>query len=265
MNEPVKTFSIGFEGDAAYDETAMRARSVAARFDTDHTEFRVTPSAVDLIDRLIWHHDGPFGDSSAIPTYLVSQLTRQHVTVVLTGDGGDELFAGYLRFRAALAAERLPRVAGAAALRALLAPLPARAQRTALLARARRFAPFMDLPLLERLTRWNSLSSRTIWTVCSSPTSRAAGSVDPLRTSTALDELARLSPLSRLLRGELRARTCPDDLLVKTDRCTMANSLEARCAVSRHGADRVRRHAAGQLEAATAAGPRRSSATRSPT
>ena len=100
---PVRTFSIGFEGDRAYDETVY-AREVARRFQTEHTEFRVTPSAVDLIDTLIWHHDGPFGDASAIPTYIVSRLTRQHVTVVLNGDGSDELFAGYLRFAAAMAA-----------------------------------------------------------------------------------------------------------------------------------------------------------------
>src|SRR5213075_512125 len=104
---PAKTFTIGFEGAPAFDETAA-ARKVAERFKTEHTEFRVKPSAVELIDRLVWHHDGPFGDSSAIPTYLLSQLTRQHVTVVLTGDGGDELFAGYRRFYASLMADRLP-------------------------------------------------------------------------------------------------------------------------------------------------------------
>ena len=83
--------------------TRRRTRGMAAeRFKTDHTEFRVSPSAIDSIDTLVWHHDGPFGDSSAVPTYLVSKLTREHVTVVLTGDGGDELFAGYLRFCAAL-------------------------------------------------------------------------------------------------------------------------------------------------------------------
>ena len=134
MSEPVKTFSIGFEGDAAYDETSY-ARLVAARFKTDHTEFRVKPSAIDLIDKLIWHHDGPFGDSSAVPTYLVSQLTRQHVTVVLTGDGGDELFAGYLRFGAALAAEaaarRRPHRGGAAG------ALPTRRRTNAMCWRAR--------------------------------------------------------------------------------------------------------------------------------
>ncbi len=75
LDGPVRTFSIGFEGDPAYDETSY-ARDVAARFRTDHTEFKVTPSAVDLIDTLIWHHDGPFGDASAFPTYIVSRSSR---------------------------------------------------------------------------------------------------------------------------------------------------------------------------------------------
>src|SRR5262249_24791942 len=107
----VKTFSIGFEGDRAYDETRY-ARVAAKHFGSDHTEFMVKPSAVDLLGRRVWHYDGPFGDSSAIPTYVVSRLTRQHVTDVLTGDGGDELFAGYLRFLAALVTNRLPKRAG---------------------------------------------------------------------------------------------------------------------------------------------------------
>src|SRR5204863_9541323 len=122
MDEPVRTFSIGFEGDPAYDETSY-ARLVAGKFGTHHTEFRVKPNAIDLIEKLVWHHDGPFGDSSAVPTYIVSQLTREQVTVVLTGDGGDELFAGYLRFYAALLAERIPAAAGRAA-HAVLSRLP---------------------------------------------------------------------------------------------------------------------------------------------
>src|SRR6185503_6485398 len=142
-NGPVKTFSIGFEGDAAYDETAA-ARQIASKFGTEHTEFRVQPSAVELVDRLIWHHDGPFGDSSAIPTYLVSQLTRQHVTVVLTGDGGDDVFAGYLRFAAALAAAAMPSWSGRV-LTALLSPLPAPSNERHWLSRARRFAHHMHL------------------------------------------------------------------------------------------------------------------------
>jgi asparagine synthase (glutamine-hydrolysing) len=225
MNEPVKTFTIGFEGDAAYDETRP-AREIAARFGTDHTEFRVQPSAVDLVDRLVWHHDGPFGDSSAIPTYLVSQLTRQHVTVVLTGDGGDELFAGYLRFGAALAAERLPRGAGAV-LSALFGALPRGGNDRHLLSRARRFARFMHLPLLERIARWNSLFQDDLVDLLQ-PDVLGAAAADPLRNLGAeRQRLAGFSPLGQLLAANF-ATYLPDDLLVKTDRCTMANSLEAR-------------------------------------
>jgi asparagine synthase (glutamine-hydrolysing) len=225
-SEPVKTFSIGFEGDAAYDETAA-ARQVAVKFGTDHTEFRVQPSAVELVDRLIWHHDGPFGDSSAIPTYLVSELTRKHVTVVLTGDGGDEVFAGYLRFAAALAAERLPRALGPL-LRAALRVLPSAPNERHLFARARRFARFMDAPLLERLDRWNSLFQDDLAGILQPEVLRAASgraaSIDAVMAAGG----AMRSPLSRMLAANF-ATYLPGDLLVKTDRCTMANSLEARC------------------------------------
>jgi asparagine synthase (glutamine-hydrolysing) len=223
---PVKTFSIGFEGDAAYDETA-HARAVADRFGTDHTEFRVSPSAVGLVDTLLWHHDGPFGDSSAIPTYLVSQLTRQHVTVVLTGDGGDEVFAGYLRFHAALTASALPRWAGPV-LSSLLAPLPAPPNERHWLSRARRFARHMHLPLLERLTRWNSFFYEDLDRLLAPDFRQSQPPIDPLHHLRCdLDAIRRLSPLSQLLLANFRTYL-PGDLLVKTDRMTMANAIEAR-------------------------------------
>jgi asparagine synthase (glutamine-hydrolysing) len=221
-NAPVKTFTIGFEDAPAFDET-VPARRLAERFHAEHTEFRVKPSAVELIDRLIWHHDGPFGDSSAIPTFLVSELTRRHVTVVLTGDGGDEVFAGYLRFKAALAADRMPGFAGPL-VDAALSLLPRAPHERHLLARARRFAKFMHLPLLERLVRWNGIFQDDL------PSLLQAGSrVDPLaHLSGTIETSRRSSPLSRLLAANY-ASYLPDDLLVKTDRCTMANSIEARC------------------------------------
>jgi asparagine synthase (glutamine-hydrolysing) len=226
MREPVKTFSIGFEGDAAYDETAY-ARQVAERFQTEHTEFRVAPSAIGLIDTLLWHHDGPFGDSSAIPTYLVSRLTREHVTVVLTGDGGDELFAGYLRFHAARSANALPRWSGRAA-SALLSPLPVPPNERHWIARARRFARYMDLPLLQRLTRWNSFFVEDLPPLLAPVLREALGTLDPMHyLRRDLDELHRLSPLAQLLLANFRTYL-PGDLLVKTDRMTMAASLEAR-------------------------------------
>src|SRR5262249_50154448 len=192
--EPVKTFTIGFAGDPAFDETAA-ARGVARRFHTEHTEFRVTPSAVDLIDRLIWHHDGPFGDSSAIPTFLLAELTRRHVTVVLTGDGGDELFAGYLRFRAALAAERLPAAAGPPP-HAALRMLPQAPNERHLLARARRFVRFMHVPLIERAARWNSLFPEGLADLLQPDLVIGAGSVDPLaHLQSHLDAAADATPL----------------------------------------------------------------------
>src|SRR5947207_9588494 len=101
---PVKTFSVGFE-DEDYSELPY-ARQVAARYGTDHHEFVVKPDATDVLPRLVEHYGEPFADSSALPTWYLARLTRQHVTVALNGDGGDELFAGYDRYRA-LAAYRL--------------------------------------------------------------------------------------------------------------------------------------------------------------
>jgi len=94
--QPVRTFSIGFD-DPRYDELE-HARIVARHFATDHHEFVVKPDALAIIDDLIGHFDEPFGDSSAIPTWYVSEIARRHVTVVLSGDGGDELFGGYYRY-----------------------------------------------------------------------------------------------------------------------------------------------------------------------
>jgi asparagine synthase (glutamine-hydrolysing) len=94
---PVKTFAIGFE-ESDYSEIED-ARGVAKQFGTDHQEMVVKPSALDILSNLVWHLDEPFGDSSAVPTYYVCQAARQHVTVALSGDGGDEVFAGYNRYK----------------------------------------------------------------------------------------------------------------------------------------------------------------------
>jgi asparagine synthase (glutamine-hydrolysing) len=93
---PVKTFSIGFE-ESAYDETAY-ARTVARHFGTDHHEFVVRPEGQEILDRMVWHYDEPFADAAALPTFYLSKLTREYVTVALTGEAGDENFAGYPRY-----------------------------------------------------------------------------------------------------------------------------------------------------------------------
>ena len=223
---PVKTFSIGFEGDPAFDETSY-AREVAERFHTDHTEFRVTPSAVDLIDTLVWHHDGPFGDASAIPTYIVSRLTRQHVTVALTGDGGDELFAGYIRFAAAAAAERLPKGISRP-LQAAFGLVPARANERHWLEKGRRFVNAMNLPLYERMTRWSSLFYEDLEQLLAPDLLASLPPINRLEyLESEREHMHGLSTLSTLLHMNFRSYLL-DDLLVKVDRCTMANALEAR-------------------------------------
>jgi len=106
MSQPVKTFSIGFEEDD-YSELPY-ARQIAKHFGTDHHEFLVRPDLISVLPQLVWAYDEPFGDSSMLPTYYVSKLAREHVTVVLSGDGGDELFAGYQHYGRELAISRMP-------------------------------------------------------------------------------------------------------------------------------------------------------------
>jgi asparagine synthase (glutamine-hydrolysing) len=108
----VQTFSIGFD-EERYNELP-HARKIAEHLDTDHHELVVRPDALGILDRLIWHFDEPFADPSAIPTWYVSQMARQHVTVVLSGDGGDELFGGYDRYAPHLRVASFDRIAGGA-------------------------------------------------------------------------------------------------------------------------------------------------------
>ena len=222
MKEPVRTFSIGFDGDPAFDETAL-ARRTAARFGTRHTEFRVRPSAIDLMDTLVYHHDGPFADSSAIPTYLVSKLTREHVTVALTGDGGDEVFAGYLRFAAALAADRVPRWLGGMGA-AALAMLPTPGNERHWIARGRRFTRAAGLSRQERLVAWAGVFDQDLERLLGRHSSHPLDRCHHIR---GLAAATQASPLNQLLAANFHSYL-HDDLLVKADRMSMANSLEAR-------------------------------------
>lgn len=223
--KPVKTFSIGFEGYPAWDETKW-ARVVAERYQTDHTEFKVKPESFDLIEKLSWHYDEPFGDSSAIPTYLVSQLTRQKVTVALTGDGGDEVFAGYPRFIGAVLAERIPRVLRRVARRAV-APLPHGHEHQGLWERGRRFALQAARELPERLRSWVSVFPEDDLLRLLRPEHVASAQTLGASYAEAFHRARRADPLNQVL--YVNARTyLLDDLNVKVDRASMAVGLETR-------------------------------------
>jgi asparagine synthase (glutamine-hydrolysing) len=222
---PVKTFAIGFADDPSFNELE-HARRAAAAFGTDHHEFVVTADALDLLPRLVRHHDQPFGDSSALPTYLVSRLTREHVTVALTGDGGDELFAGYERFAAARLAERYLRTPALArsAIAAVVRALPESTGYRGFARRARRFVESAPLPLADRYLGWVGLfSPDAIGELLAAP----AGVDVSGHFGRYFEPVTGLDPVTQLL--YVNAKTyLAGDLLAKTDRMTMAASLEAR-------------------------------------
>ncbi len=223
MGEPVKTFTIGFDDRDGFDERPF-ARAVATRFGTEHHESVVHPEAVELVERLVWHHDQPFGDSSAVPTFLLNQMTREHVTVALAGDGGDELFAGYERFAAGVAVDRVltvPRRARTAGRHALDA-LPASALRGRV-GRTQRFAAMVDAGMPQAYLGWISYVPEQ-WRQRLLPTHddwAQRAYADQWRAT----EGAR--PLDRLLALNIDTYLL-DDLLVKMDRMSMAHGLEVR-------------------------------------
>ena len=238
---PVKTFSIGFHA-LDYDE-AEHAKRVAAHLHTDHTEFYVEPRhALDVIPRLPDWFDEPFADPSQIPTYLVSELTRKHVTVALSGDGGDELFAGYNRYfwaaRVARTVSLMPRPLrgpSAAALRALSPstwnrlfawvpptwrpPLPGD--------RLHKIATLLDHPDPDAIYR--RLVSQ--WERPDEIALRGSEPHGPLWDPTTARDFPEL--VSRLQFLDM-ATYLPDDILTKVDRATMAVGLEGRVPLLDH-------------------------------
>src|SRR5439155_20440153 len=224
--EPVRTFSVGFADDASFDEREY-ARIVAERFKTKHTEFVVRPDAVALLDRLLWQHDQPFADSSAIPTYLVCQLAREHVTVVLNGDGGDEVFGGYDRFVAAALAERLPRAAGRLG-RSAARFLPVNSGYYSQRRRLERFSELAGQSPRERYQSWIAVINGDLLAEALAPLGAEAGVAAVARSMEAAYERAAGAPtLDQILYAHL-VTYLPDDLAVKMDRMSMAHSLEAR-------------------------------------
>jgi asparagine synthase (glutamine-hydrolysing) len=219
--EPVKTFSVGFE-EASFDELE-RARLVAGRYGTEHHEIVLRPDAVELFPKLVEVFDEPFGDSSALPTYLVSELAAGEVKVALSGEGGDELFGGYYTYVADLLAARVGRLAALAAPLAEL--LPSSDAKVSFDYKAKRFARGAGLPPLERHHAWKEIFSRQAQAALLGGRDPGWDPVDLYRERYA--ETAGAEPLARLQDVDLGIYLV-DDLLVKTDRSSMAHSLELR-------------------------------------
>jgi asparagine synthase (glutamine-hydrolysing) len=219
----VSTFSIGFR-ERSFNELDL-ARQVAECYGTDHHELVVTPRVAELLPELVAAFDEPFADSSSVPTYLVSELAAQHVKVVLSGEGGDELFAGYETY----AADQLARRVGGAAAR--LAPLvellPSSSGRVPLDYRAKRFVRASALPPLERHHGWKEIFSPAQRIELLAPDWRDAAG-DPLDVWRARFAETSGAPLLARLQDVDLGIYLADDLLVKTDRMSMAHSLEAR-------------------------------------
>jgi len=239
-SQPVRTFSIGFN-EEGFNE-AVHAAAVASHLGTDHTELYVTEqNAMDLIPRLPQIYDEPFADSSQLPTYLVSQMTRKHVTVALSGDGGDELFCGYTRYpnmlrgwqrRGSLGSRlkglsgRLPSGVTAQAIRALV-PSQRRRSTEAIrfrLARAKAIASSQSLSEFYRqsVSFWPNPAMALV-----EPRDGSYGLTDALPDQVPDNDLKTL--MWRDLNWYL-----PDDILTKVDRAAMACSLETRIPMLDH-------------------------------
>jgi asparagine synthase (glutamine-hydrolysing) len=233
-NRPVKTFSIGF-GEREFDETAD-ARSTAERLGTEHHQFRVEPNSVELLPLLAWHYDEPLADSSAVPTYYVSKLTREHVTVALTGDGGDELFGGYLRYRAVQWASRLDWLPpGVRRLAAAGGSGPAQGGSRSLWRRAQRFASGLNESPARRYYLWMSLfDDHRRRKLFGDALLSQAPTRDPFAfLDAAMSRAAHRDPVSRAALADV-ITYLPCDLLAKVDIASMANGLECRAPLLDH-------------------------------
>jgi asparagine synthase (glutamine-hydrolysing) len=236
VDRPVQTASIGFREDA-YDELPF-ARRVARAFGTDAHERTVEAHAADILDRLTWHYDEPFADSSMVPTWYVSQIARERVTVALSGDGGDENFAGYRRMRIDAMENRIRSSLPRWVRRGVLAPMAAaypKADRLPRLFRGKTLITNLSLTperAYHNTMRWFTpvMKSRLY-----RPALRAqVGDHDPFSVQ---EEYFRRSegwdPLSRIQYVDFKTYL-PDDILAKVDRASMAHSLEVRVPLLDH-------------------------------
>jgi asparagine synthase (glutamine-hydrolysing) len=236
VQSPVTTCSIGFT-EESYNE-ANEAREFATSLRANHHEEIVSPKAVDIVEKLAWHYDEPFADSSAVPTYYVSQIARRHVTVALSGDGGDENFAGYRRYKFDVRENLMRSMLPLGARRAIFGPLSRsypKADWAPRVFRAKSTLQSLSRSALEGY--FNTMSS-----VPPDMKGQLLGeevrrklngydSIDVLRYH--FDRADTPDPLSRVLYTDIKTYLV-DDILTKVDRASMANSLEVRCPLLDH-------------------------------
>jgi asparagine synthase (glutamine-hydrolysing) len=236
INDPVTTCAIGFE-EKEFNELVY-ARETAARFGTNHHEQIVLPDAAGILEKLVWHYDEPFADSSAIPTYYVSKAAREHVTVALSGDGGDENFAGYRRYyfdqRENMARALLPEFIRNPVF-ATLARLYPKADWAPRIFRGK--ATFENLarsPIEAYFRSVSALKTELKAQILHEDLQRDLDGYDPLDLFRYYYERAQTDdPLSRIQYVDIKTYL-PDDILVKVDRASMANSLEVRAPILDH-------------------------------
>lgn len=230
MSEPVKTFSIGFEDDS-YNEVPY-ANAVAKHFDTDHRVEMLRPDIASLVEQLIPQHDEPFADTSSLPTYLVSKLAREKVTVVLSGDGGDELFAGYDTYIAAKLDRYYGRLPGT--LRQHVLPkfakwLPPQPAKKGLINKVKRMVEGGALDPSLQHTRWMMFLNSAEKEVLYQSDLRATLN-DHLTADYFGGYFEKANRFDRLAQQQyVDIKTyLADDILTKVDRMSMAASIEAR-------------------------------------
>ncbi len=230
MDQPVKTFSIGFE-EGSYNELHY-AREIARHYRTDHKEFILRPNALELTEKLVRHLDEPLGDFSIFPTYLVSKMAREHVTVVLSGDGGDELFAGYDAYRADRiyrAYRRLPAFVRQDLISPAAKLLPPTEKKKGAFNKIKRFVEGTQYPEDLQHVRWMiflaAQEKRLLYGEALRSVDMQHGAHDFMRhhfqNADSQDEI------NRQLYVDIKTYLC-DDIMVKVDRMSMAASLEAR-------------------------------------
>jgi asparagine synthase (glutamine-hydrolysing) len=232
-SRPIRTFSIGFE-EADYNELPY-ARQVAERYATEHHEFIVKPELADVLPLLVRHYNEPFADSSALPTYYLSKLTRQHVTVALSGDGGDENFGGYQRYAELARYGVLDRVPGridAVAWWPLEGALR-RASGLGTLARVERAAHLMRTQWPERYRTYMAILKDQEKRALYAPEFSALVAEESIDDAWSEPWLAGDNAYEWMMRHD-RGHYLPDCLMVKTDVASMANSLEVRCPLLDH-------------------------------